>query len=1131
MKIAAVVITCNRLALLPRALNSIREQNRKPDFVFVVSNSNKENFEAEKIICNKFQFSLTQNLRTPPNYAGGLNQAVEEIINRFGITEDIYFASLDDDDEWLPDYLKTIEANNKDNFDLLIGNLLRKSPIENLLLTLPNELTEKDFLVGNPGVCGSNTFIRLTTLLQAGCFDEGILATVDRDFFVRVFQQKPKYKIINLHLVTAYTEEDRPRETTSGEKKKRSLQIFFYKYQHLMNDDEKGKFFARAKNFFSVPQNEIENIKTVSTTSIKQEIQFADKGNYQFVIGFIAGDEIIAERIAKQITERNIPVDLVVIIDDTPKGKTLSECKKMLLDSNISHTIVRHKDWQANLASGHYGSHFKQFSEINSIPLGRTILHHHLFTETTEMENPVYWIIDDDISFSATVIENENFKQVNLFEIINQHFSNADALIGSITKDPPVPTLCCIRGQLIDFLHSHHSANSVSSDFLNLKSKPDYYYDLSDIHSDHLEIPIYHTSANAKALEIIFSGKALSRPALQKELKAETKTVTKRGANTLVFNRELLHYYPVINLEVNNKFARRGDLFWALLNQIVSDKIIVEHTFSLDHSRPTSEFVLSKELDKAAYDIIGYAFNKGILKVINDIKEQTNPHRPKDIFEKLNQENFFAEFLITYNFYLQRRQTRFLMNYYRIIGLTKLLSEDFATAKNFYNQVSELKALNAFENLLVEARNEETLKSFFSELTNAIWTYSNSITDITENDTTHQQAIEKHFQPKKKLRKLGSGSEGIAFTDDNFVYKTYYDIPENDWLFLKEISICFSSHSMLEAVEFLEADESKFIRYPFHLFKPLQTVSPIEIVSFLKFCKANDFVFTNINPNNCIQTLTGQMKLIDYGKSFEPFTEEKLLNATKRAFLLWKFPTMNNDEFQKLTARINIGEEPTEIEGWENFWLAVSPRKKEEILDNEVVAIIKAENPKRILDYGSGKCKTARQIKNEISADIFVYDIDKEVLESRCPDFPRYNPTDKSFENNFDCALLNIVLCEVDNATVDTILSNVSKALLPDGKVVVSVCNPDFAYIHKTEFQNRKFIPTDNLVEQTIDKTCIYTGKKKIEHHRPTTKYIDTFTKFNFAVEKMIDTKGVNIETLKSASDFKIFVLKKKPPQ
>jgi len=919
MKIAAVVITCNRLPLLPRALKSIAKQNRKPEFIFVVSNSTDENFQAEKIICNDFDFALIKNLRTH-TYTGALNTSVEEIIKHFGIEDDVYFASLDDDDEWLPDYLEEIESNNTDNSDLLIGNLLRKSSTENNLLALPNQLSEKDFLTGNPGVCGSNTFIRLTTLLQAGCFDEAAAATADRDFLVRVFQQKPSCKIINKHLVTQYTDNDRPRETTSGEKKKQSLQVFYYKYQHLMNETNKDKFFTRAKNLFAVSKEEIETIKTNLVKTTKQEIQFTDKGNYEFVIGFIAGNEIIAARIAKEIVERNIPVDLIVIIDDTPKGKSLSECEKMFLDRNISYTIVLHKDWQANLACGHYGSYFKQFSELNSIPLGRTILHHHLYTETTEMQNPVYWIIDDDISFTSTSSENGNSKKINLFEIINENIGKADGIIGAMSCDPPVPTLSCIRGQLVDFLYSHKASGSLSADFLNVKSKPDYYYDLSDIHSDHLESPIYHNATSENELELIFSGKSLSRQALQKELKAENKTITKRGANTLVLNRDLLHYYPVINLEVNNKFARRGDLFWALLNQVVSGRTILEHTFSVDHNRSKTEFVLKKELDKAGYDLIGYAFNKGILEVINEIKEQTNPHRPKDIFEKLSQENFYQQFLKTYNYFLERRKTRFLMNYYRIIGLTKLLAEDFVSAKYFHNQVSDLKALNAFHSLLADAQKEETLKSFFNEMTNAFYAYSNSITEINEDEVEHQLAIENFFQLRIKLKKLGSGGEGIAFTDESFVYKSFYNIPDANWIFLKEKSSCFSQSSLLDSVEFFETPRNKFVRYPFHSFKPLSYVEPKEIISFLKFCKANQFIFTNINPKNCIQTLSGQIKLIDYGKSFEPFTEEKLLNTTKRAYLLFKFPTMKNDAFQKFTAIINSGENPNEISGWEEFY-------------------------------------------------------------------------------------------------------------------------------------------------------------------------------------------------------------------
>jgi len=52
----------------------------------------------------------------------------EEIIKRFGISEDIYFASLDDDDEWLPAYLQEIENHNSGNFDLLAGNIMRICP-------------------------------------------------------------------------------------------------------------------------------------------------------------------------------------------------------------------------------------------------------------------------------------------------------------------------------------------------------------------------------------------------------------------------------------------------------------------------------------------------------------------------------------------------------------------------------------------------------------------------------------------------------------------------------------------------------------------------------------------------------------------------------------------------------------------------------------------------------------------------------------------------------------------------------------------------------------------------------------------------------------------------------------------
>lgn len=921
MRIAAVIVTCNRIELLPRALQSIKEQSRQSNFIYIISNSTADNFLKEQKLCVDFGFQILKNYRTE-NYAGALNTAVEQIIKDIGISEDLYFASLDDDDEWLPNYLQEIENNNSDNFDLLAGYLLRSSNTENNLMALPNELSEKDFLIGNPGISGSNTFIKLTTLLKSGAFDEGLSATIDRDFLVRVFLQKPKYKIVNKHLVTQHTDNDRERVTTNRTKKEDSLRVFFYKYQHLMNKEEKEQFFQRIEKLFSISKSSLEFIENKFSELSKGELIFENKGNYQFIIGFITSDENYSERVLSQILEQNISVDLIVIINNSIDNRL---CKsEQILKNKIPLRIVQPAEWKNNLQTQQYGKAFSEFKEINSIPLGRTILHYHLHKETNDFLRPVYWIIDDDITFNFIKSSHDQTEKINLFEIVNQNIENVSAIIGSVSNDPPLPFLSSVRGQLVDLLHSHWAKNQISQDLLNLRNKADYYYDLSDLLSNHLEIPIYHTTANENAIEKIFSGKSISRKVIQKsEIKSINRIITQRGPNTLVFNRELLHYYPVINLSVNHKFARRGDLLWVLFNQIVSEHKIIEHTFSIQQNRTISKFDLHRELEKSAYDIIGYAFNKGFLNTIQKIKTETNPNRPKDIFEKLETEIYFDFFLNTYNRFLQGRKTKFLMNYYRIIGLLEILSNDFENAKIISNQISKTNELNVFLSLMTSAESEETLKDFINELTTDIWTYSNAVTSVSESKDKHQSLIEAFFELKTSVTFLGSGSEGIAFTDNTWVYKSYFNMPIKDWTFLKEKSASFSKSNLLEKIDCFEKGKNKIIRYPFHSFQSLQSVNENDIILFLKFCKANQLVFTNIAPKNFIQTLSGQMKLIDYGKSFEPFTEEKFINANKRAFLMYRFPTMIDEDFKTITAKINTGETPEEIEGWQMFYKKV----------------------------------------------------------------------------------------------------------------------------------------------------------------------------------------------------------------
>jgi serine/threonine protein kinase len=253
--------------------------------------------------------------------------------------------------------------------------------------------------------------------------------------------------------------------------------------------------------------------------------------------------------------------------------------------------------------------------------------------------------------------------------------------------------------------------------------------------------------------------------------------------------------------------------------------------------------------------------------------------------------------------------------------LLEILSNDFKNAKIIFKQVSKIQELDVFHSLMSSAENQENLKGFVRELTTDIWTYSNAITNLSESKDKHKSLIEaSYFEIKTSVSFLGSGSEGIAFTDNISVYKSFFNIPEKDWKFLKVKSVLFSNCSLLEKIDCFEKGKNKFIRYPFHSFQSLQAVNEKEIIQFLKFCKANQFVFTNIAPKNFIQTFSGQIKLIDYGKSFEPFTEEKFINAIKRAFLMFRFPTMADEDFKTITSKINIGETPKEIKGWQMFY-------------------------------------------------------------------------------------------------------------------------------------------------------------------------------------------------------------------
>ena len=189
--IAAVVATHNRPELLAgRALASIAGQTRRPDCLIVVDDSDPEFRRANAEVVSGLSISgirkiYLENRRTP-GASGAWNTALNHL---HGIDPAAFVAILDDDDSWAETYLERCEqAIMEKGLDMVAAGLVfhRYQDTETRIYHPPFSLEVDDLLVRNPHIQGSNLFVQLRTVLEAGGFDEALTSTTDRDICIRL---------------------------------------------------------------------------------------------------------------------------------------------------------------------------------------------------------------------------------------------------------------------------------------------------------------------------------------------------------------------------------------------------------------------------------------------------------------------------------------------------------------------------------------------------------------------------------------------------------------------------------------------------------------------------------------------------------------------------------------------------------------------------------------------------------------------------------------------------------------------------------------------------------------------------------------------------------------------------------
>jgi hypothetical protein len=269
MTVIALVASVPRFNdLLRISIPSIAKQQKLPQAIVIVTDRQRLTPHEQSLIQKvspKTECYFIENTRIG-GAAGSWNTGIDFISKYFG---ECYIAILDDDDIWLSNHLfacdNLVKLNKADLVLSGIGVIKNQVSVgENV----PYNIEVSDFLVGNPGWQGSNTFIRLSTLKKAGGFTDGLVSSNDKDLAIRVLGING-LSIAYTKIVTVYWQCGHNPQALSAkgsvQKLKGSAQ-FLYLHGNKMQAEQKVAYYQRMELFFQLKEKdikiELEKIKT-----------------------------------------------------------------------------------------------------------------------------------------------------------------------------------------------------------------------------------------------------------------------------------------------------------------------------------------------------------------------------------------------------------------------------------------------------------------------------------------------------------------------------------------------------------------------------------------------------------------------------------------------------------------------------------------------------------------------------------------------------------------------------------------------------------------------------------------------------------------------------------------------------
>jgi glycosyltransferase involved in cell wall biosynthesis len=246
--------------LLERALPSIKWQIWAPTASIIVFDNEPPSIELIskiKALLHPIKTHIMVN-RFESGAAGSWNTGLEKIYDEYPAS---YVAILDDDDQWDHNHLSecAYTALMNKGPDVVLSGLRMKYKDQFVPRDAPANFTVDDFLTGNPGWQGSNTFISSHKIEAVDGFTAGMRSSNDRDLAIRLLSL-PKLTIGYTKKFTAtwYCGERVNALSHPGSKNKLyGLAQFYRSHGSKMTQKQKVSFFQRSKRLFHFSEQDI----------------------------------------------------------------------------------------------------------------------------------------------------------------------------------------------------------------------------------------------------------------------------------------------------------------------------------------------------------------------------------------------------------------------------------------------------------------------------------------------------------------------------------------------------------------------------------------------------------------------------------------------------------------------------------------------------------------------------------------------------------------------------------------------------------------------------------------------------------------------------------------------------------